>query len=119
MVDVIILLFVLVLIIFAVKGSIRHFKGESPCCGGSSSSEGKKEKKLEGIILGEKDVDIGGMTCSNCALRVQSALNRIDGVSATVDLKEHMAHVRFTRLISDEEIKNAITSAGYEAGDIS
>ena len=34
MVDIIIVLIVIVLLGFALKGSIKHFKGESPCCGG-------------------------------------------------------------------------------------
>ena len=36
MVDAIIVLIVIVLLIFALKGTLKHFKGESPCCGGGS-----------------------------------------------------------------------------------
>ncbi len=39
MADSIILLFVLVIIIFAVKGSIKHFKGEGGCCGRRGEKE--------------------------------------------------------------------------------
>ena len=38
MVDAIIILVVVVLLIFALKGSIKHFRGEGACCGGGSGS---------------------------------------------------------------------------------
>lgn len=117
MVDVIILLIVLLLIIFAVKGSLKHFRGEGPCCGGASCPV-KKEKKLEGTVLGKKDVEIRGMSCENCALRVENALNEIDGLSANVSFNDKKAHIVFTHLVSDQQIRDAIRKAGYEAGDI-
>ena len=111
MVDVIILLIVIVLIIFAVKGSIKHFRGESPCCGGNVR---KEEKKLSGVVLGEKDVIIEGMTCDGCSARVQNALNKLDGLSATLDLASNTAHIRFTHLVKDEDIIKAVENAGYK-----
>ena len=55
MVDIIILLIVLVIIIFAVKGTIKHFKGEGACCGGGSKGLIKtEEKKLQHPKIGEK-----------------------------------------------------------------
>lgn len=115
MVDAIVLLVVLVLIIFAVKGSIRHFRGEGPCCGGSVR---KVEKRLSGVILGSKDILIEGMTCDNCASRVQNVLNRIDGLSASVDLARNNAHIEFTHLISDDDVREAIEKAGYKVIEI-
>ena len=57
MVDIIILLIVLVIIIFAVKGTIKHFKGEGACCGGGSKGLIKtEEKKLQHPKIGEKTV---------------------------------------------------------------
>ena len=46
MADTIIILVVVVILIFALKGSIRHFRGEGACCGGGSGSvKTKKAKK--------------------------------------------------------------------------
>ena len=57
MADSIILLFVLVIIIFAVKGSIKHFKGEGGCCGGGSKGVIKAERqKLLHPKMGETTV---------------------------------------------------------------
>ena len=36
--DAIILLVVVLVMIYAVKGTIKHFKGEGACCGGGSGS---------------------------------------------------------------------------------
>ena len=36
---------------------------------------------------------IGGMTCAACAARVQARLNKVDGVTATVNLSTERAYV--------------------------
>jgi len=41
MADIIIILIVIILLGLALKGSIKHFKGEGPCCGGGSESKNK------------------------------------------------------------------------------
>ena len=43
----------------------------------------------------ERSVDlvIGGMTCASCAARVEKKLNRLDGVTATVNYATEKAHV--------------------------
>jgi len=51
MVNVIIVLILVILLSFAVKSSIRHFKGEGACCGGGSGTvktKKPKKKKLDG-----------------------------------------------------------------------
>ncbi len=113
MVDSIILLIVLVIMIFAVKGTVKHFKGEGPCCQGGSG-EVKKEKRLTGKVIGERDIRIGGMHCSSCAIRCENVLNRIDGLKADVDYKTGLAHIRYTRKISESEIRDAVERAGYK-----
>ena len=48
MVNVIIVLILVILLSFAVKSSIRHFKGEGACCGGGSGTvKTKKPKKMK------------------------------------------------------------------------
>ena len=41
MADIIIVLIVIILLGLALKGSIKHFKGEGPCCGGGSGNSKK------------------------------------------------------------------------------
>ncbi|MCW2826279.1 MAG: carbonate dehydratase, partial [Aeromicrobium sp.] len=38
-------------------------------------------------------LDIGGMTCTSCATRVEKKLNRLDGVSASVNYATEKATV--------------------------
>ena len=55
-VDAIIIVLVIILLFFALKGSLKHFKGESPCCGGGSGNSGKaKTKFLDGPVIGKKN----------------------------------------------------------------
>ena len=41
------------------------------------------------------ELAIGGMTCASCAARVEKKLNRLDGVTATVNLATETARVTF------------------------
>ena len=48
MVNAIVILILILIAIFAIRGTIKHMKGESPCCGGGGASEIKeKPSKLE------------------------------------------------------------------------
>ncbi|KAK7303871.1 hypothetical protein RJT34_14788 [Clitoria ternatea] len=62
-------------------------------------------------------VRITGMTCAACSNSVESALKAIDGViTASVALIQNRADVVFNpALLKDEDIKNAIEDAGFEA----
>jgi Cu+-exporting ATPase len=50
------------------------------------------------------DLEIGGMTCASCAMRVEKKLNRLEGVTATVNYATEKAKVT--------------TPAGYDLADI-
>ena len=39
------------------------------------------------------DLQVGGMTCASCAARIEKKLNRMPGVSATVNFATESAHV--------------------------
>ncbi|KAG4990572.1 hypothetical protein GYH30_024098 [Glycine max] len=62
-------------------------------------------------------VSVTGMTCAACSNSVESALKSLDGViSASVALLQNKADVVFnSALLKDEDIKNAIEDAGFEA----
>ena len=119
MVDAIIIIIVIVLLGFALKGSIRHFKGEGACCGGSHESLDMQEKKLTSPVIGKKLLKIEGMHCEHCVNAVTNALNEIDGVVAKVTLKSNSAEVSYDREINEADLKNAVKKAGYEVTGIS
>ena len=41
------------------------------------------------------ELAIGGMTCASCAARIEKKLNRLDGVTATVNYATEKATVRY------------------------
>lgn len=43
----------------------------------------------------EIELSIGGMTCASCAARVEKKLNRMDGVTATVNFATEKAKVSY------------------------
>ena len=104
MVNAIVILILILIAIFAIRGTIKHMKGESPCCGGGGASE---------------IVQISGMTCEHCVNRVMRALNKIDGVSANVSLKGKRAVVSYDREIDVNVLKKAVEDAGYTVESIS
>ncbi len=116
MADVIILIIVAIVLIFAVRSSMRHFSGKGDCCGGSSGliDQTKPEKKkLDGPVLGTRVIKIAGMHCDNCVRSVTEAIDRIDGASAKVNLKKETAVVSYDKELDDEALKKAVEEAGF------
>ncbi|XP_027184980.1 copper-transporting ATPase RAN1 [Coffea eugenioides] len=62
-------------------------------------------------------VRVTGMTCAACSNSVEAALSGLDGVAkASVALLQNKADVVFDpSLVKDEDIKNAVEDAGFEA----
>ena len=55
------------------------------------------------------------MTCATCAGRVEAALNALPGVSATVNLADEQADLRFDpRQTAPAQLANAVEAAGYD-----
>ena len=111
MTNIIVIVILAVVIFFAVRSTLGHFKGESSCCGGGDVKVPKK--KLTGTIIATKVVDIEGMTCGHCKARVEQALDTIDGTAAEVNLHRNHAVVKMTREVSDDEIRRALAGSGY------
>ncbi|MGW8566202.1 heavy metal translocating P-type ATPase [Isoptericola sp. NPDC055881] len=63
----------------------------------------------------EIDLAIEGMTCASCVARVEKRLNRVDGVTATVNLPLESAHVQLTAPVDDAALVEAVEKAGYGA----
>ena len=61
------------------------------------------------------ELEIGGMTCASCAARIEKKLNKIDGVTATVNFATERARVDYVSDISPEQFVEAIQQAGYSA----
>ncbi|MFD0813108.1 heavy metal translocating P-type ATPase [Amycolatopsis umgeniensis] len=55
------------------------------------------------------------MTCASCAARVERKLNKVDGVSATVNYATEKAQVDFPAAVSVDDLVGVVESAGYTA----
>ena len=109
---------ILAIILFAAfSGAIKHFKGEGGCCGGGSSVK-EPDKKLAGPVIKTKVFKIEGMHCENCVNRVKRAINRIDGVSAKVNLRRKEAVVSYDREMDDSSFTKDIEALGYKVTEI-
>ena len=58
---------------------------------------------------------IGGMTCASCANRIERKLNKLDGVTATVNYATEKARVTFDPSVSREQLLATVQAAGYTA----
>ena len=61
------------------------------------------------------ELRIGGMTCASCAARIEKRLNRMDGVSATVNYATEKALVSVPDGVEPDELIAQVEAAGYRA----
>ena len=61
------------------------------------------------------DLQIGGMTCASCAMRIEKKLNRMDGVSATVNYATEKAHVTYAGEVTADDLVATVERTGYTA----
>ncbi|WP_256095125.1 cation-translocating P-type ATPase, partial [Streptomyces sp. EN27] len=63
----------------------------------------------------EAELMIGGMTCASCAARVEKKLNRMDGVTATVNYATEKARVTFGEGLKLGDLVATVEKTGYTA----
>jgi len=63
----------------------------------------------------EIELAIGGMTCASCANRIERKLNRIDGVTASVNYATEKARVRAPEGVDPASLVATVEAAGYHA----
>ncbi|MGH4009222.1 MAG: heavy metal translocating P-type ATPase [Pseudonocardiaceae bacterium] len=61
------------------------------------------------------ELAIGGMTCASCAARIERKLNRLDGVSATVNYATEKARISYTDGVTPEDLVATVLHTGYTA----
>jgi Cu+-exporting ATPase len=66
---------------------------------------------------GPADVEllIGGMTCASCANRIEKKLNKLDGVTATVNYATEKAKVSFVDGVTTADLIATVEKTGYTA----
>lgn len=63
----------------------------------------------------EAELTIGGMTCASCAARVEKKLNRMDGVTATVNYATEKARVVYGPGTALDDLVATVVKTGYTA----
>jgi P-type Cu+ transporter len=63
----------------------------------------------------EIELAIGGMTCASCANRIERKLNKLDGVTASVNYATEKAKVTFPEDVDPGTLVEQVEAAGYTA----
>ncbi|MER6126060.1 heavy metal translocating P-type ATPase [Streptomyces sp. NPDC001795] len=63
----------------------------------------------------EVELSIGGMTCASCAARIEKKLNRMDGVTATVNFATEKAKVAYGAGVEVADLIATVEKTGYTA----
>src|SRR5579872_2853035 len=61
---------------------------------------------------------VTGMTCASCSARVERSLNKLDGVTATVNYATGVATIDADTAVETARLCRAVESAGYGASEI-
>jgi Cu+-exporting ATPase len=65
--------------------------------------------------LCEVELAVGGMTCASCSARIEKKLNRLDGVTATVNLATEKARVAYAPGVEVADLVATVQKLGYTA----
>lgn len=112
----IIIIVLIVICIFGVKsyvGKLSH-----GCCGGESDTV--KREKPEDTDISHYPcryiLEIGGMTCKNCAARIENTFNKDESGNfyAKVNLGKKTAEVNAKQEIPEEELRRMVIRLGYD-----
>ena len=71
--------------------------------------------RAEQRVDAEVELAITGMTCASCAARIERKLNKLDGVTATVNYATEKARVRYPSELDPQRLVEQVEAAGYTA----
>lgn len=117
-VDILLVLIVIIILIFALKGSMKHFNGEGACCGGNINIKVKVDDKNISHYPYTITVYTEGMKCDGCKLKVENALNAKSGIYATANYHKNIVKVHMKENLSDEIITKVVEEAGYRVKSV-
>lgn len=112
--NIVVLLVVAVIVVFAIRGTVRKVKYGGGCCG--------TKEPVTKVRVADKDpshypyhyaLHVDGMTCQNCQRRVENALDKMDGVWAKVDLQKATADVLAKKPYTEDQFRDTVKDAGY------
>lgn len=115
MVDIVLAAGLALAVIAAVVVARRRATKGSACCGDidEAPTRLRVSDRNKAHYPYRTTLEIGGMTCENCAIKVENALNSLPGTWATVSIASKQAVVRTKAEPDPRILRDAITQAGY------
>lgn len=113
--NIIILIALAALILWAVRAVINKSRKGGGCCGDHEETEKKVSvsDRNKAHYPFEVSLQIGGMTCANCARKVENALNTLPDTWAKVDIGTKTASVLTKKAPDPAQLRSAVAGAGY------
>ena len=111
----IIIIVLALLIAFAVWKTWRKARRGGGCCGDIQAADARVSvrDRNKAHYPYTVDIAIGGMTCENCARKVENALNLLDGTWAVVSISGGSAKVLSKTPLDEAALREAVRGAGY------
>ena len=112
---------IIVLLVGACVMAVKSYakKLSHGCCGAGGDKEQKLTKTAD---LAEYkfrySVKIGGMSCKNCAVQIENAFNRHNGIVARVNFKSGTAEVSAKEPLTEIVIRQTVVGLGYSVEEI-
>lgn len=98
--------------LIALKSYAKKLR--SGCCGAGDSEAVVKVKDTDETHYPHHiELSVSGMTCKKCKQHVENAFNKRDGLWAQVDLKKGLAEVRAKKELTNFELRDIVSGAGY------
>ena len=107
-----------VICVFSVRSYIKKLK--NGCCGAGGDW-------VRRIRPADREVahypytyrlKIEGMSCKNCAIRIENAFNEQEGFYAKVDLGKKSALIRLKVPAAEEMLEQTVSRAGYRVTEL-
>ena len=118
---IIVILVLAIIVVCAILSIRKRIKYGSACCGSHDAAPAKirVHDKNKAHYPYAYTLTVDGMHCSNCARRVENALNSMDGIWATVNLEKKNVQVLSKNPMEKNQLSKAVSDAGYTVIDFS
>lgn len=105
-------------IIYALcRTVIRLRKGSSCCTEGEAVALRRVNDRNKEHYPYHVTMEIGGMTCENCARKVANTINAVEGLWAVVSYENKTADVRAKSAPDEALLRRLVSDAGYVVMD--
>ena len=111
----VVILVLAIIVLCAILSIRKRIKYGSACCGtrDAAPKKIKVKDKNKSHYPHTYTLIVDGMHCSNCARRVENALNSKEGVWASVKLENNTVLVRSKSQLEWAELSKVISDTGY------